>query len=153
MYRRWSCTFRLSCNCHLIVVLATSMAMTCNKIVSCPAPTCNFWYRFLCYYQWIILKSVTCDSHKRTSRSRSCCISSEFLSSWSRLPCSFQCASQCRSEEDLFRGQFVYIVHQRKLQTVQHRNSSHKPRVHFTRLGESEQTKEESVPGEAHWWD
>ena len=52
--------------------------MTCNKIVSCPAPTCNFWYRFLCYYQWITLKSVTCDSHKHTSRSRSCCISSEF---------------------------------------------------------------------------
>ena len=39
----------------------------------------------------------------------------------------------------------MYIVHQRKLQTVQHRNSSHKPRVHFTRLGESEQTKEDIV--------
>jgi len=59
--------------------------MTCNKIVSCPAPACNFWYRFLfCFLsrarmQFLIplpllssmnnIKSVTCDSHKRTSRS------------------------------------------------------------------------------------
>ena len=29
------------------------------------------------------------------------------LSSWSCLTCSFQCASQCRSEEDLFHGQLL----------------------------------------------